>query len=243
MNQTVKLQELALVVAVNNHNPSILTIDFLKYSGIIPSDWQPATPPNSSNRTGIISFTNGITLVAEPNRIIFVEAITEKPTASIEIPFIASRYIEKLPNIEYIGAGINIKGHVALNTSPDSARKYIQETLLSPGAWLEVDNAPVNATINLTYTLERCLFNLSIMSATLREQDETTTPIVLFNGTFSYEQANPNLKTQLKDLQQVFDNWQTDVKTYCDIINNKFLNQIASATTIVPNIFAINTSS
>lgn len=33
MNQTVKLQEIALVVPVNNHNPSILTINSLEDFG------------------------------------------------------------------------------------------------------------------------------------------------------------------------------------------------------------------
>ena len=34
----VSVQELVIVIAAKNNNPTILTVDFLKYSGIIPSD-------------------------------------------------------------------------------------------------------------------------------------------------------------------------------------------------------------
>ena len=56
MNKTVQLQELAIVVAAPNHNPTILTVDFLKYSGIVPTDWELASQPISTNRAAQVSF-------------------------------------------------------------------------------------------------------------------------------------------------------------------------------------------
>lgn len=45
MSASVDLQELAIVLTAKNHNPSILNPDFLKCSGIIPSEWELSRQP------------------------------------------------------------------------------------------------------------------------------------------------------------------------------------------------------
>ncbi|MBX9255406.1 hypothetical protein H1Q63_15930, partial [Desmonostoc muscorum CCALA 125] len=45
MNQSLNIQEMAIAIAAKQHNPTILTPDFLKYSGIVPNNWELAKPP------------------------------------------------------------------------------------------------------------------------------------------------------------------------------------------------------
>ena len=239
----ISVQELVIVIAAKNNNPTILTVDFLRYSGIIPSDWELARQPVLTNSAAQVIFTNGISIVAETNRIIFIEQVTDKNPNEIAIPLVARKYVEILPNAEYQAIGLNPRGYASFETSEDAARNYLSKTLLAPGAWQEIGTAPVRATINYIYNLERGQFNLSVSEAAMRQTDETTTPIVLFSGNFSYEIASNSKAEQLKNLYQALNNWQADLETYTDIVNNKFLAvtpvQPKSIPSVMPNIFAM----
>jgi hypothetical protein len=59
--------------AVQNYNPITLTPDSLKYSGIIPTDWELARPPVLSPSMAKIVFQSGVTIAAQTNRIVFSE--------------------------------------------------------------------------------------------------------------------------------------------------------------------------
>lgn len=240
MAQKVIVQELTIVIAAKNHNPRILTPDFLKYSGILPTDWELARAPISTDQFSQVTFTNGVSIVAEPQRIVFLEAIENKTNASVLVPAIARKYVETLPNMEYQAMGLNPRGFVTFEKPPDAAHKYISERLLSPSACLEFGHAPMRATINYAYTLERGQFNLSVNEAALRLQDETTTPIVLFNGNFSYELAGNTGLERLLNLKHAIDNWQVDLEIYTDIINTKFLTASAATPLVVPDLFAMS---
>jgi len=78
MNDFWQIHELAKSIAARNHNPTVLTPEFLKYSGIVPEDWELARQPASSNPGSHVVFTNGINIVAQPNQIVFSEPIAAK---------------------------------------------------------------------------------------------------------------------------------------------------------------------
>jgi hypothetical protein len=242
----LSVQELVIVIAAKNNNPTILTADFLKYSGIIPSDWELARQPVLTNSAAQVIFTNGVSIVAEPNRVIFIEAIADKEASAIAIPQIARKYVETLPNAEYQAMGLNPRGYARFDADKDAAHNYLSQTLLTPGAWSDVGTSPAKATINYVYTLERGQFNLSVNEAGLRQSDDTTTPIVLFSGNFSYDIANEDKAERLKNLYQAIDTWQADLDTYRDIVDSKFLvNQEAKPTPAkpaTPDVFVMATS-
>jgi hypothetical protein len=241
----VSVQELVIVIAAKNNNPTILTVDFLKYSGIIPSDWELSRQPVLTNSASQVVFTNGVSIVAETNRVIFIEAVADKSADAIAIPQIAHKYVETLPNAEYQAIGLNPRGYASFDASEDAARNYLSKTLLAPGAWQEIGTAPARATVNYVYTLERGQFNLSVNEAALRQSDETTKPIVLFSGNFSYEIASNSKDEQLKNLYKALGNWQADLDTYTDIVNSKFLatEEVEQThSSVVPDVFAMPAS-
>jgi hypothetical protein len=242
MSQSLITQEFGIIIAAKNHNPTLLNPDFLKYSGIVPTEWELARQPISTQNVSQVAFTNGVLIVAEPTRVIFIEAIEAKAAAEIIIADIAKKYVQTLPNVEYEAVGLNPRSYMNFDQQQDAARQYLAETLLSPGPWQEVGTAPVRATLNLVYTIDGCPFYLTVSEAALRNPDETSTPIVLFNGSFSYQVIGETVPERLKNLHQLIDNWQADLLTYQDIINSKFITQVADHTTVVPDVFSITAS-
>jgi hypothetical protein len=245
MSQKLIIQDLIIIIAAKNHSPSILNPDFLKYSGIVPKDWNLARAPVYTQSFARLDFSNGITIIAEPNRVMFMESMADKKIDSLQIPEIARKYVQALPNMEFEAVGINPRGYASFAGSGDAARQYMSETLLSPGAWQEEGEEPMRASLNLVYKFKRAPLYLSVTEAALRQEDETTTPIVMFSGSFSYELTGETAE-KLTTLHQAIDNWLPDLSTYSNIINNKFLANMASSTDMVsdtaavPDLFAMS---
>jgi hypothetical protein len=65
----LQIQELAIAIIAKNINPTVLNTDFLKYTGVIPSDWELERSPVYANGVAQIIFSNGLAIVAQPNRI------------------------------------------------------------------------------------------------------------------------------------------------------------------------------
>lgn len=240
MSQSLITQEFGIIIAAKNHNPTLLNPDFLKYSGIVPTEWELARQPVFTQSVSQVAFTNGVMIVAEPTRVIFIEAIEGKVAAEIVVADIAKKYVQTLPNVEYEAVGLNPRSYMTFDQQQDAARQYLAETLLSPGPWQEVGTAPVRATLNLVYTLERCPFYLTVSEAALRNPDETSTPIVFFNGSFSYEIKSETAQERLIELHQIINNWQADMSSYQEIINTKFLAKSPFSKTVIPDVFAMS---
>ncbi|MBD2491386.1 hypothetical protein [Aulosira sp. FACHB-615] len=241
MSQKLTVQEFGIVIAVKNHKPTILNPDFLKYSGIVPSEWELARQPVLTNNVVQIAYTSGVNIIAEPSRIMFLESIEGKEITQVEIPEIVRKYVQALPNLEYEGVGLNPRSHITFEQQQD-AGKYLSETLLAPGEWQEIGKAKVRASLNLVYSLERSPFYLSINEAAIRQEDETMTPIVMFNGSFSYELTGDNSSERLFSLQQVINNWQADIEIYQEIISKNFVDKKVESFIQIP-VLAMDTVS
>ncbi|HIK04895.1 MAG TPA: hypothetical protein IGS40_09285 [Trichormus sp. M33_DOE_039] len=224
MKKSLILQNLGIAIAVNNYNCSILTYDFLKYGNIVPLDWELAKEPIVSSQGSQVIFRNGVSITAQQGILSFLEVIGSKDISEIQIPAIAHRYIQALPNLEYQALGIDLRGYIT-ETQADTEgeiQKYLQ-SLLAPSPWQEVGNAPVQVSLQLGFTLEQGQLNLSINEGKLYITEKETVPIVLFAGNFSYSIAGNNKEEQLQSLHQLIDKWQPALETYQDIINTKFL--------------------
>lgn len=226
MKPSLEIQEIAIAIAAKQHNPTILTPDFLKYSGIVPSEWELARQPIVTNTASQVVFQNGINIVAEVNRIIFVESIATKEAQEVEIPAIALKYIETLAQVDYQGIGINFRGHVLFDQQQNTARDYILKTLLNPGAWQEFGQGPVQAATRFLYTLEGGQMSLDINEAGLQLPDKKVVPIVLFTANFNHANASEEPSQKLAAISQVISNWQTDLEIYKEVVNTKFFNSL-----------------
>ncbi|MEM1391711.1 MAG: hypothetical protein AAGG00_00165 [Cyanobacteria bacterium P01_H01_bin.150] len=223
MNQALTVQELVIAIAAKNLKPSILNPDFLKYTGIIPEDWEFSDKPIFKNNVVRIAFKNNVNIIAQGNRLMFAEAIGKKSSDSVLVPEIARKFAEKLPNIDFQAVGINPRGFVAFDKE-GAAREFMTQKLLSPGGWNDVGEAPMQASLNLVYKLERGPLSLNISEAALKQENKRI-PLVIFSGSFGYEIGSNSKEEKLGLINQLIGNWFADVTTFSDLVNNKFMNQ------------------
>jgi hypothetical protein len=217
------LQEIGIVVAMQQPNPNLVTAEFLQLSGIIPLDWQLAREPINNDRVSQLLFTNGVSIVAEPNRIMFGENIGNRDMNTLTVATIAQKYVSIFKLAKYSAIGINIRSYSA-QASIQNATQYINRQFLADGAWQNYGTAPVRAALKLVYTLLGRELNLDIEAAGMQFNDAEITPVIMFSGNFSYNLSNVESGDSLSAASQVLTNWQTDLSAYCELITDRFLS-------------------
>ncbi len=227
------LHELGIVIAMQQPNPNLVTIEFLKLSGIIPADWQLAKEPINTDRISQLLFTNGVTIVAEPNRIMFGENIGERDINTLVVTSLARKYTEIFKLAKYSAIGINIRSY-SPQASSQNATQYINHQLLADGSWQNYGTAPVRAALNLVYSLPGRELNLEIAAMGMQFAQAEIMPVILFSGNFNYNLSSSN-KDGLVAASQILANWQTDLSAYCELITDRFISS--------PNVIEISTDS
>jgi hypothetical protein len=218
---THTIQELALVIAVKNHDPLMVGEAFLKQTGIIPSEWDLAQKPYLSQQATQLVFTNGLSIIAEAERVIFTQPLVDKALSTIEVGEIASKYAAILKKADYQGIGINFRSFIP-QPSQEAAQAYISQHVLAPASWQQVGSEPVRANVNLNFTLSGRQLALSINPAAIQFPEQEPMPVILFGGNFGYQ---IDATDKLAQLTQIISNWQTDLIDYHQLINQHFVTK------------------
>jgi hypothetical protein len=212
----LEIREIGIVVVAQNHNPTILNPDFLKFNEVVPKDWELAAPPICVAPVAKVTFKNGINIIAQFDKVIFAQAIQDKSVEELLIPKIARKYIETLPHVNYTSVGINPKGHIVF--LENNVQEYLVKTFLANGPWREIGESPVKASLKLVYTLDRCKCALTIDEAILQTPEKPTTPALLFAANFHHDIGGMTKKEKLADLFQIIDNWKKDFEMFKNIV-------------------------
>jgi hypothetical protein len=234
MTKNFEIQELAIAITAKNLKPTVLTPDFLKYTGIIPEDWELAREPVFNNFVVQLFYKTGVGIVAQPNNITVVEVVGQKKPAEIQIPQITQKLIEKLSQVEYQRVGINPRGFVTFNSDAE-AYQYINGKLLSPGSWQQFQGAKVNAALQLSYPLQGGILNLNINQANVQFPDKVV-PAILFSGSYNYSLSGDTAPEKMQSLQQVISNWQNSVNTFQKLLAENFLPSNETVTEAPKNV-------
>jgi hypothetical protein len=225
MSATLTTQEVSIVIAAPQ-SPTMVREDLLKYSGIIPSDWQLSRPPIANEQLSQLAFANGCSIAAQPDRVMFLEAVGEKEPEQIVIGDVAKKYVETMKAVAYQAVGINFRSYVPYPEDGSAADRYICDQLLATGPWQDFGKEKVKASLNLLYELDRGQLTLSVNSASMQQAEQGTLPILLFSGNFNYDvKAIPEDK-RIPTMAMTIENWITDYDTFRDLINTKFLGAL-----------------
>lgn len=226
MNQQLTGLNLDIVAATKKLATSTINVDFFSGAGIIEGEVKLASQPVNSPNFSRIELEENIVVVGEGNRVVFSEAMAGKTPEKLKIPAMALQYIQMLSNLEYEAIGINIRGFVSFPGDKNAASKYIASNFLANASWQTISELPLrDASINIVFERERSSVYLNIAKAAMRkEEDETTVPIIMFSGSFSYV-LNGDFSEKLAYMQEIIANWQTDLTAFNEIINNHFLAQ------------------
>lgn len=229
MNPASNIQDLSIVLAIRNYNPTLLTPDFLIGSGVVPGDWELSRQPSVNTRASQIAFTNGVQIESQPGTVSFTEGLSNRESKDLQIPDLVRRYAASLPNLNYLGVGINPRFIITFDQEATTER-FIQERILSPGSWQEFGTEPMQASVILAYNLKECQLRVNINSAKLQIGEGKAIPAILFGGNFSYSLAGESSTEHQQSLNRIIDNWQEDVTIYRDLIENRFLAGIKGDT-------------
>jgi len=77
----VRIREFSVVIAAQNHNPTILNPDFLIRNEIVGADWKLAQAPVCVEPFAQVQYTNGVSVLSELQKIVFTqssESLTKK---------------------------------------------------------------------------------------------------------------------------------------------------------------------
>lgn len=192
MSPTLAIQELAIAIATPDSNPILLTPTFLKGSGIVPQDWELARQPRLTPQIAQVTFNNGINLIAQAGTMTFLESLSgNTDSLQPQIPDLAQKYINALPQLDYRAAAINPRSFLTFpDAENDVARNYIN-ALFAPAPWQNAGSEPLKANLNLTYTLDGRKFNLTISEVKLQRDEEAPQMAVLFSGNFPNGLSKP----------------------------------------------------
>lgn len=226
MNGQLYLSELVIVIAAKGLKPNAISAEFLKHSSIVPQDWKLAAKPIRNQKITQVKYQNGVIISAEFNRIILRENIANKQPSEIAISNMARKYIEIMPNLEYRAIAINPQGYLTFDGSSEAVRNYFSQGLFAPASWQEFGTAPVNATVDLYYTLESGKLRLQIAPAQLKrtKPEPSEESIVVFSGNFEHPLTKETQQERLLQLQQYLAGWQTDLDSYKELIESKFVD-------------------
>ncbi|MGV2828839.1 hypothetical protein [Myxosarcina sp. GI1(2024)] len=135
---TDSIEEISIIIAAKDLTPTMMSLDFLKFGGIIPQDWEPTKQPILNPNLAQLNFKNAISITAQPRTITISESLNGKEMSEINASQIAIKYIEKLPHAEYLGLSFGLKILLPFPDSPQKPRKFITETLLNSGTWKNI---------------------------------------------------------------------------------------------------------
>ncbi len=223
-DRTSYIEEISIIIAAQDLTPTMLSQDFLKFSGIIPKEWELSQQPVLNPNFAKLNFTNGININAQPGTITLSESLGNKQLEQLNLAAVASKYIEKLPHAEYMGLSCSPKILIPFPTAPQTVRHYITGTLLGSGPWKKIGRVPVQAGINLMYILDRCQLTMNISEARLQQPQKQPITAILFAGNFNYN-VNPkdNQSDRLTQINTFLQNWKTDFEEFRTIVSQKFL--------------------
>ena len=230
------MEEFTISIAAKNLDPTMLNPDFLKFSGIVPNEWELAKQPTNSPGGSQVNFQNGVNVISQPGSISFIEAMANKDLKQLQFAQVAQKYVQKLPLAEYQAINISPKVIVPFLEEEDGGKKFINERLLSPGPWHDFGNTSPQAALNLFYELEKCQFRLNINPARLQQANQTIISAVLFSGNFTYNLAEAVADERINQLIQIINNWDQDLEIFRELIYEKFLQKAIPQTQNLFNV-------
>lgn len=220
------IEELTITIAAKNLNPTMLSADFLKFSGIVPSEWELAKQPVSTPRGSEVNFKNGVNIIAQPGSISFVEAIANKDIKTLQFAQVAQSYVKQFEKAEYQGLSISPKIIVPFpEGGEEGGKKFISEKLIAHGPWTEFGKKPPQAALNLFYELDQCQLALNINPARLQQPDKEAISAVLFAGNFTYNFTQIVGEERITKLCQTINNWDQDLEIFRELVYEKFLQK------------------
>jgi hypothetical protein len=223
MSPSFVVLDLALVVALDNHSPTVMNVDFLRLSGIVPQDWELARPLVMSQQGSQIVFANGVSMMGQADRVVFLAPMLEGGERADQVALLAQKYVQALSQGDYQAVGVNLRGY-ASSSDPNWVGQYFGQALLRPGAWQQIGTETVRPSLTLNYSLGANLgqLNLTITPAQIQQADQPALDTIFFAA--NYNQTLQGVSSErVLQLQGVLATWQQYHQHFVELVQTQFL--------------------
>ncbi len=214
-NMKINLTNFSIVVLAQAHNPSILNPDFLKNNNIVDASFTPkdvyCTPPISQ-----VSFNEGISIIAEFEKLQFIDHVSERIPHKSQIAEIAAKYISILPHVRYTAAGINFIGHY-LWENTNSVSSFISNKFIREGPWLSVGDKLTNVGLKFVYLFEKIKCTISVESAEKIEENKRI-PVIFINTNYNLDVKDNNIQ----EIKSFIFNWEIQNERFTNFLEKIF---------------------
>ena len=203
----ITLTNFSIVVIAQAHNPTILNPDFLKNNNIVEAALTPkiviCTMPVAQ-----VVYEEGISIVAEFERLQFIDTSSERIPENSPIPQIAARYIETLPHVRYTAAGINFSGHY-LFKDKDSARSFLSGKFIKEGPWLQQEKA-ADIGLRFIYAFENQKKTISLEPGEIVRSENEKLPVILVNANYHFDAS----EGKVEPIKSFISDWPTSFRDF-----------------------------
>jgi len=204
------LTELSIVIAATQVDPSILNPDFLRYNEIVDSRWQVQDPRISTPAFSQVTYSDGLVVTADPERVIFVQSTVGLKPEEIACPQIARRYVELVPHI-YKAVGINPKG---LRRSYAEGTFRVADALVDQGAWLSFNDAAPDVQLKAVYRFGSRTITVDITETRAHAGSSGESSDLLFQANIHRDITESNPQKRIHDLLSIIDSWRKDLSDF-----------------------------
>lgn len=214
----VELVGFSVVLVANSNNPSILNPDFLRYNEIVDADLQVQGNPITTPAFSQVTFADGLTVKADPNRVIFEQAGDPLARGNVLCPEMANRYLQKVPHVPYSAVGINPKGY---RVSPTGVQEKVSTALLDKGAWMSFKDVHPEIHLKTIYKYESRMIVLDIIEAKKRMKNNVEIPGILFQANIHRDITATNPQKRVEFVSTALASWEKDLFDF-DALVEKF---------------------
>ncbi len=216
--QRTDLFELSVVLVVTSNNPSIINPDFLVHNDIIDKS-RPlqenaiATPVFSQ-----VTYEGGLTVRADPERVVFVQSVPGIPWADSACPKMAERYARAVSHVPYRAVGINPKLYIDSGDA-DSAR--VSNVLDERGSWLSFKDSDPEIQLKAIYPFGSRKISMDVLGAARPLPNGQQTQGLLFQANVHRDLEQISSQARIDTLISIVREWESDVLD-CRALAEKF---------------------
>lgn len=213
----VVLTTMSVVLVADSNNPTILNPDFLTSNGILAEDLQLREPPITTPVFSQVIYQGGISIKAEPNRVIFEQAaaVNSLETPTIVSPQMAERYLENVPHVPYSAVGINPTG---FRYFADGKKEKPSYGLRDGGAWMSFRDVMPEIQLKAIYQYDKRKINLDIAEAKTQDTHSTETSGLAFSANIHRDIEQAHQKERINELKSIINSWEDDLADFFAII-------------------------
>ena len=220
----VKLVEVSVVLVTNQNDPSILNPDFLRHNKFVDAGLQVRDAPLLSPVFSQVRFHGGITVKADPERIILEQANNDLALENVKPPTMAKQFVKLFPNSVYKAVGINSKFFCDNANQP----MMVSDFLVKKGEWLSFQSSKPTIQLKSVHRLEDKAINLDVVEAkgnNSNNSEEVATGI-LFQANIHRDLQDADQDMRKKKLLSVISSWKKDLSDIRDLLSKFDLRRI-----------------